>query len=353
MASLIDGRPRGSDDDDDDFIVDLEDAAEDDMSTLDDDEVEDADPPELESSNLPEGVEEEDEEPAAKNGKGADVDVDDDDALTQARIAADEARENAVRVQTEAIKRDAENQWTLVQSEVSKADMALSTLGIHIENAQAALAQARDTGDTRNEIAIQGKLNDLMGLKTQIEQAKSQAPTKDQIYGRAQQQINQVAAEANKRRGTNVGDGIVAVNPMAERWAKQNTWMKTNRSANNFVVAQSKGMVREGWDMNTPGFYAELSRRVGRAFPGVKATPLQAKKKAPTRAAQKHSSPVAPGRSSMTSGAPAQKPASGQRYTLNAADQQAMRRMNLDPMNKAHRKEFARSRMETSRRSVV
>jgi len=348
MAS-INGRPRAGADDD--FEVDLEEADGDVFELPDDGEVEEDDPPQLESSNLPEGMEE-GEEPAGRGAKDERDDGDEEDALTQARIAADEANAAAVRAQSDAITRQAEDHWRLVQSEVSKADMALGNLNMHIENAHTALAQAKDTGDTRAEIAIQGKLQELMNLKTQIESAKAQAPTREAIMAKAQEAVNRVQSQAQQRRGTQVGDGIVAVNPLAERWAKQNDWMKTNKDASRYVVSQSKSMHKEGWDMNTPGFYAELSRRVARAFPGVKAQPILAKKKAPTRPT-KTGSPVAPSRSSMSSGAPPSKAdaSGGRRYQLTLSDQAAMKRMNLNPQDPKHRKEFARSRIETGARS--
>lgn len=349
MATSMDrGRPGA---DDDDFEVTLEDDTSGGYNfDGDDDEVEeDDDLSPLESDTLPEGVEEGEEEPARGAGSQADAEEDDDDVVTRARIAADEANAKALSIQSDSIMREAESNWRITQAELNRADMALNTLAVNIEQATNALAQARDSGDTRTEIEIQNKLNEMHSLKGQIEAAKAQAPTRDQIVGRAQQEVRKLQSEAGKGRGTKIGNDIVVTNPMAERWTKQNAWMKANKEAARYVVQQSKSMAKEGWDANTPGFYAELGRRAERAFPGVKAAPLMAKQKAPVRNA-KSKSAVAPSRSSMSTGAPARKQTSGRTYQITIQDQSAMRRMNLDPSNERHRKEFARSRIETANR---
>lgn len=353
--SIINGRPGG--DDDDDFVVDMEEN-DSDFSLPDDEEIEESKPAPVDPYNLADEIEDEEEQErsdkaAAAGGQDGDAEGDDEeDEITQARMIAEEATARAVTAQTNSIARDAENRWNLVQSELSKAEISLGSLGMHIENAHAALAQAKDSGDTRAELDLMSRLRELEGLKSQIELAKGQTPTREQIFAKARADIAKVQADAHRSRGRPAGDGVVSINPMADRWAKQNTWMKTNKDAGRYVVSQSQSLVREGWDQNTPGFYAELSRRVAGAFPGVKATPLIPKKKGPTKSAQKQRSSVSPGgRSSMTSGAPAPKQMSGSRYTITISDQQAMRRMNLDPSNVKHRKEFARSRIETGRRA--
>ena len=348
MATIDRGRPGAVDDD---FEVTLEDDTSGGWNfDGDDDEVEEDDnlvP--LESNTLPEGMEEGEEEPARSAPGNQSEAEDDDDVVTRARIDADEARANAMRIQSDSIMREAESNWRVTQAELNRADMAISTLTNNIEQATNAMAAARDSGDTRTEIALQSRLQEMNSLKGQLEAAKSQAPTRDQIIGRAQQEVRRIQSEAGKGRGTKIGNDIVVTNPMAERWSKQNPWMSANKEAARYAVQQSKSMAKEGWDANTPGFYAELGRRAERAFPGIKAAPLMAKKKAPVRNA-KSKSPVAPSRSSMSTGGPAPKSSGGRTYQITLQDQSAMRRMNLDPMNERHRKEFARSRIETANR---
>lgn len=336
-------------DDDDDFEVDLE--GDDLQSGIPVDEVEIEDKPQgsIEAFNIPDG----DDEGDIDGGEGRPVENDEaDEEIYRARSEADAANARALRTEAESIMREAEGHVRYVQSQIANADVSLGSLGLYLNQAYAQLAQAKDAGDTASEIAIEREIRNMEGLKSEIQAAKAQAPSADAVIGQAKAKVNNLYAQNQKQapqRGTNVGGNVVAVVPIAEKWAKQNSWMKTNQAANKFVLSKSAQLVKEGWDMNTPGFYSELSRQVNMAGLGAKAQPLMAKQQ-PLGQKQKVRSPVAPARSSMSSGSP-QRQQSQTKYTLTANDQAAMRRMNLDPSNVKHRKAFAGSRLESGRRS--
>lgn len=343
------------DEEDDDIIVDIEDGAlGDDLIPGKDEGVEEVEQPALKSPTLPDGIEEgepasgdDNDEPDAGDDAGADAQ--DDIGAYHAQINA--ANERAFRAEANAIMAEAEGYARYVESELQKAEISIQTVGMHINQTIGALAQARDTGDTVQEIALQRKLNELEGLKGQLESAKAQAPSRQNILAQAQNRIGQLNQQRSANSGKQVGHNIKAIVPLAEKWASGNSWMKSNGAANTFVVSKSQQMVKEGWDMNTPGFYAELSRQVEKAFPGLKVANIQASKRPAARPQVK--SPVAPARAGQGNGAARQQSqgASPNRYKLTSADISAMRNNNLDPNNKQHRTYFAKSRLESRNRT--
>lgn len=342
--------------DDDDLIVDIEDGALDEGFLPDGNlEIEDRVQPALKSPGLPDGSDDEedagdlDTNPDVGAGSGG---VDDDHEDARDRAIA-EANQRAIEAEARGIMRAAEEHWRYIQSEVQKSEIALSTIEMYINNTTAALAQAKDIGDSMAEIRLTRELQEHVGLKAQIEAARAQVPTREAVMGNAQRQIAGLRAQNAASAGRQVGKNIKATVPIAERWAKQNGWMQTNTQANAYVVNKSNQMVREGWDMNTPGFYAELSRQVEKAFPGLKVNRLQATQKGAQRPQVK--SPVAPARNSSaapqkTNAGAAAGGSNPRRYKLTSADIAAMKRNNLDPHNKVHRTAFAKARIEGNMR---
>ena len=336
-------------DDDDDFEIELEDTGDTSGLPPDDDEVQGVKGSQVDSFNLPEGEEEAEEgvdDPGEKPGAG-----NGEDDVYSARREADAAREEALRTKADSILAAAEAEHNNIQAQLVNAKLSLGSLDLHLEKAYAALAVAKDAGDTAAEIKLTRDINGMEGLKGQIEAAKAQAPTRDQIMAKAKAQIDDMVAKSRSTaqpKGADVGHNVRAVTPLAEKWAKQNPWMKTNAEANSFVVRKAAQLTKDGWDMNTPGFYLELSAQVERAYPGLKTGKMQAKPQPVAKPTNK--SAVAPSRPSSSSGMPEKKPTSLKSYRLDAKDQAAMRRMNLDPHNTTHQKAFAKARIEGNRR---
>lgn len=337
----------------DDLIVDLE-PVQDGVPERGDDEVEAYNhvDPNLETSTLPDELEEAGGDPAPRQAERQQQErrqeraAEADDSQYQRVMAAEERARNA---EANALWREAQAQAAVAEQQANTAKVALDTINLRLDGAYQELARAREVGDASAEVQIQRAIQEMAQLKGQIEASRAQIADPRYILQRAQQQAQQVLNRPVE--GKRVGAGIQARHPLAERWAGSNGWMKDNSSANNFVIKQSQAMANDGWDPNSSGFYAELSRRVKVAFPHLKVNALQATQKgAAGRGTVK--SPVAP--TSSSSGTRPAGSAAGvgkQRYTLTAQDQAAMRRMNLDPANKKHATHFAKSRMESARRS--
>lgn len=318
---------------DDDLEIDLEDVPEDQVDDPADDDIEPS---------------------VGARAGGADVESDDDDEIAVRPSRGDDddfssgsAGEEAGRqAQAQAALTMAEAHAMVAEQQMQTARVAAETVEGKINDLYAALAQARDSGDTSAEINLQRALEEARTIKQQIAAGISNIPDPRRIMADGQARANHIASQPTQ--GRRVGAGIQAKNPIAARWASQNSWMRTNGEANEYVIAQSKAMSREGWDGNSPSFYHELSRRIRGAFPALKVSALQATQKAPGKNARPRSN-VAPATSSSGIAKPGASAQSKSRYTLTATDQAAMRRMRLDPANKQHCLYFAKSRIETAR----
>ncbi len=332
--------------DDDDLIVDLE---------------------EVEDTGLPDSVEEVEEaassEPFAetasedddgleaaevdapiatgKKAPAAGIETDDDDPYERIAAAENRARQS----EAGAIMAQAKAHAQVAEQQANTKAVALDSLNSRIDDAYDKLTRAKEAGDTALEVQIEKALREMVGLRQQVE--AQQIPDPRRILAMGEEKARGVLNAPPE--GKKVGAGIQARIGIAARWAGENAWMQSNTKANQFVINQSTRMAEEGWDAKSPAFYAELSKRVKQAFPALQVKALQARK-ASIKAAVR--TPVAPSRSA--SGAGTSNPnrgANAQRYTLTAADQVAMRRHNLDPANKTHRKYFAKSRLEQSRQA--
>jgi hypothetical protein len=109
---------------------------------------------------------------------------------------------------------------------------------------------------------------------------------------------------------------------------KNQAWFANKKYAAHraFVLQEDANLVEEGYDKHAPEYYKELDRRVDRAFPTLR------------KKATKSHSPVAPAASSPS------RNTSSKTITLKKADLQNMRTFGLDPNNKEHLREYARSK---------
>lgn len=332
-------------DEDDDLIVDIEEVEEG-VPEPDDDLVsDDALPPRAVSPSLP-GDDEDDEEAEPIAARSVQDDVDDEYDDSSSRISA--AETEARQARAEAIVTEGRAMASLAHQQIQTADVAIGQVANNLEQAYSALAHARSVGDYNGESDAQRMIDELRSLRTQLEARKGEIPNPDAILQQAQNQANSLLSQ--QPRGKQVGAGIQARHKLAERWAAENGWMKSNRSANQFVIAQSETMVRDGWDPNSRSFYAELAKRVKRAHPSLAVKTFQAKQKGP-QARGGARTPAAPAASAT--GTPRTRQMAKNRYTLTADDQRAMKRFNLDPSNPEHRKYFAKSRIESARAERV
>lgn len=344
--------PKNGGDEDDDFVVDFapDVNGDDDFRLPEDNSVADFEPDGLVAPALPEGVEE-GVEPAAGAAPqpGAGAEPEGDDEIMEVRRQAQEAEERARRTEASALIKEAQYQAQLAETNRNSTKLALDTLDIRMRDARMQLAAAREEGNTRAEVEIETAIRQMEQVRTEIEAARARLPDPRAIIAQAEAQARQILSTP---RGTQVGGIRVQNNPLAERWALSNKWLQDpkHKDASDTLLQISGTLVREGWDPKSREYYAELTNRMAKKFPNLGVRGLQAPKAGAAKPAVR--TPVAPGRSQAVVTNPAPQ-LNARRYTLRQDDIAAMRRMNLDPNNKEHRKYFAKSRIETARREAM
>ena len=340
------GKPGQIAADDDDLVIELEEATGAFKLPENEDVVEDFSQPALEAETVPgeDDPEQVDDELAAQERQEPEEEP--------AEVAYDENYARQAQLEEQVRTEKANRIWGQAQAyadaaetKINGAKVALDTLNDRLENAMNGLAAAKEAGDVRAELQIEDSISQMRKLKGEIEEGIRQAPTKQQILEQGRREAS--AALNAAPQGKKVGSGIQARHPLAERWASVNKWMRTNTDANNFVIAQADRLTRENWDPNSPSFYAELTRLVKGAYPNLKPQALQAQRSAGK--AQMRGI-AAPARSSSNAGGAVQRVNGKSKFTLTLAEQSTMRRHNLDPNNKAHQKAWAKTRLESNAR---
>ena len=183
------------------------------------------------------------------------------------------------------------------------------------------LKKARDDGEYDGELKAQGELDKLRFQQNQIRESKRTLPDPDKIEVPAPQAFQQPQQPARRPEPPE---------PQAVQWIERNKkWFNNKEFAGHraFVLAEDQKLVDEGYNKKKPSYYKELDRRVDQAFPTLR-----------KRTAPRNGSPVA-----GVSSSPASR-TSSKTIKLNKADLRNMRMFGLDPANKEHLREFARSK---------
>lgn len=230
----------------------------------------------------------------------------------------------ATVVQTLA-QREASANDKLVDLQASYVALLDTSLTNSIDFKQRELRKAKDEGDTEAEIKVLSELQTLAYQKQQTDDLKSQVATRKAQGPAAAQPIQQPAQQQN---------------PLALKWFSKNRAIfedqKTSAEALMIRVLDNQ-LGQEGWDQHTEEYFRELDRRIDAKLPGLR-------KKPPARGAPTPRSPVAAVRSGAGS---ASAPKKGM-VQLTREDLATMRTFGLDPANKAHLKEFARSKLNAA-----
>jgi hypothetical protein len=202
-----------------------------------------------------------------------------------------------------------ENYVTLLETSITK----------DITTAQQKLRTAKDEGDSEKEVAAMSELQTLIFQKQQTEEVKSQLAAK------------KVAAAAP------TPPPEAKPNPLAQRWVSKNKEIFTNPKFRSKAIAIrviDADMAKEGWNAQTESYYKELDRRIDEEFPGLRKKPVG------KNSVKGPKSPVAP-----ANGAGGNSQPHSNVVRLTRADLENMRRYNLDPTNKEHLKQYARSKV--------
>ena len=224
------------------------------------------------------------------------------------------------RAQAEATARQAA-EHRMINLELATARMADKTLEVDIKDAKAELVKAQEEGETAKAVDAQQKLNELQIRRREIETLR---------VGLEEKVERAKTAPAPGARPM--------LRPVTTEWMGRNKWFGHEKFgvATAATKAIDTQMVKDGWDPGDPKYYVELDRRLNRELPGLRQrlraeTPRQENRPGPGTI-------VAPARQAPARGT------SPNRVTLNRADLQNMRNFGMDPANKEHLKEYARSK---------
>ncbi len=320
---------------DNEDIVELEDDVE---IELAEDEGE-APAPEAEEDAEPETTEAADEE----DEEATPSDPDDAEYMSYSKAVRkriDRERRNTQRYKDAAAQavsyaQQRDQQFATVQEEinqlrVAQADLIERALTADIKLQQRALRDAKDNGDMDAESVAQAELDKLRYHLNRLGEIKTTLPRTQQSAAE-QPAHSQSPAQPQPQRPN--------VPPLARDWlAKNKTWVGQDKyRAHTAALAQIDNEVAaEGYDKNSPEYYRELDRRLDKLFPGFRA-PAKGGSGAP---------PVAP---VAARSAPAASQSTSKKVVLTREDQETMRMVGLDPLNKEHRIEFARNKRASAR----
>ena len=124
-----------------------------------------------------------------------------------------------------------------------------------LQAAQAKLAKARDAGDIATEVEAQKDI-----AKLGVEEARV-----------ASLKARQAEAKANEVKTPTLDQAVAPqapVDPKAEEWAANNDWFgKDNAMTYTAFDLHKKLTEEEGFDPNSPEYYAEIDKRIRLDFP--------------------------------------------------------------------------------------
>jgi hypothetical protein len=188
------------------------------------------------------------------------------------------------------------------------------------------IRRAKEDGNYDNELKLQGDLDKLRFQQNQLRQVRATLPEPDSASPTPQAQS--VSAPAPQQQAAPQQQKAPPA-PLAVKWINNNkSWFLDPKfkAHHNFVRTVDAEIVAEGYDPQSPEYYKELDRRVDSAFPSLR------KRTKPA------GSPVG-----AVGAAPASN-TSSRTIKLGKSDIANMRRYGLDPTNKEHLREYARSK---------
>lgn len=188
------------------------------------------------------------------------------------------------------------------------------------------IRRAKEDGNYDTELKLQGDLDKLRFQQNQLRQVKATLPEPEAAAPAPQapqrsDQAPQQQAEPQQRGAPPA--------PLAVKWINNNKAWFLNpkfKAHHSFVRTIDSEIVAEGYDPQSPEYYKELDRRVDEAFPALRKKPKTV------------ASPVG-----AVGTAPASN-SSSRTIKLGRSDLENMRRYGLDPTNKEHLREYARSK---------
>ena len=156
-----------------------------------------------------------------------------------------------------------------------------------LQAAQAKLARARDAGDIATEVEAQKDI-----AKLGVEEARV-----------ASLKARQAEAKANEVKTPTLDQAVAPqapVDPKAEEWAANNDWFgKDNAMTYTAFDLHKKLTEEEGFDPNSPEYYAEIDKRIRVDFPHKFGKTNSQESTKPTQTVASATRSVKPGRKTV------------------------------------------------------
>jgi hypothetical protein len=134
-----------------------------------------------------------------------------------------------------------------------------------MESAAARLAQARNDGDLKSEIAAQTEISKLGYEEARLLDLKARQSETKEVEPKIQ--LNQQAAQQEQP---------ITPDPKAQNWAGRNTWFGQDEAMTYTAFGLHNKLVNEeGYDAQSDEYYAEIDKRIRLEFPHKFATTSQ------------------------------------------------------------------------------
>ena len=185
-----------------------------------------------------------------------------------------------------------QNEHTQLKTRISKLEPSYVTaienkVASGLQAAQAKLARARDAGDIATEVEAQKDI-----AKLGVEEARV-----------ASLKARQAEAKANEVKTPTLDQAVAPqapVDPKAEEWAANNDWFgKDNAMTYTAFDLHKKLTEEEGFDPNSPEYYAEIDKRIRVDFPHKFGNTNSQESTKPTQTVASAKRSVQPGRKTV------------------------------------------------------
>ena len=185
-----------------------------------------------------------------------------------------------------------QNEHTQLKTRISKLEPSYvnaieNKVASGLQAAQAKLARARDAGDIATEVEAQKDI-----AKLGVEEARV-----------ASLKARQAEAKANEVKTPTLDQAVAPqapVDPKAEEWAANNDWFgKDNAMTYTAFDLHKKLTEQEGFDPNSPEYYAEIDKRIRVDFPHKFGNTKSQESTKPTQTVASATRSVKPGRKTV------------------------------------------------------
>lgn len=288
--------------------------------------------------------------PQARRGQNEDPDGTDDgyQAPGLDHVEIDRERASWRQREEQMARTVAETEKRRIATERESARVAIDSLDIRIATATQAIKAAKIEQDVGAEVDFTNQLRELHKVRDEIIGMRDKLPSDADIDRQLEDwKAKNLQPLTPSRGGADVQPG----NELASKFMQQNPWMRDARhaAARDYLLQVDKQLAAEGYDPKSPAHFAELSRRVASRHPSVSVKMLDGRAVGtgaqPLASSRPQSPPVA---SARGSGAPSNRSGKPQ-VRVSETDKQMLRKMGLDPSNKAVQQRFAREKILRTR----